>query len=70
MDSLTIVLHSLSQWSEYEGPPDESLARKCLLTASYRCKPWVTARIYIASHKTNTIVVRSVVVSYSSCTYA
>ena len=21
MDSLTIVLHSLSQWSEYEGPP-------------------------------------------------
>ena len=28
MDTLTIVLYSLGQWSEYAGHPDESLARK------------------------------------------
>ena len=26
MDTLTIVLYSLGQWSEYAGHPDESLA--------------------------------------------
>ena len=40
MDTLTVVLSSLDQWSEYAGHPDESLARKCLLTASY----WIKVR--------------------------
>ena len=35
MATFTIVLYSLGQWSEYVGHPDESLARKYSLTASY-----------------------------------
>ena len=35
MATFTIVLYSLGQWSEYVGHPDESLARKYSLMASY-----------------------------------
>ena len=74
MDTLTIVLYSLSQWSEYAGQPDESFARKSVYSRpDTGCKSGVRARIYITSYPgrigftqyPNTIVVRSVV----SCLY-
>ena len=62
MDTLTIVLYSLSQWSEYAGHP-----MSVYWPPVTGCKSGVRARIYTASHKPNTIVVRSVVVSCWSC---
>ena len=57
------------QWSEYAGHPDESLAKTSVYSRPVTgCKSGVRARIYTASHKPNTIVVRSVVVSCWSCT--
>ena len=70
MDTLTIILYSLGQRSEYVGHPDESLARKSVYSWPVTgCKSRVRAWIYTVSHKPNTIVVRSVVVSCWSCTY-
>ena len=68
MDTLAIVLYSLGQWSEYAGHPDETLARQSVYSRPVtQCKSGVNARVYTASHKPNTIVVRSVVVSCWSC---
>ena len=57
--------------SDYVGHPNESLARESVYSQSVTgCKSRLRTRIYTASHKTNTTVVRSVVVSCWSYTYA
>ena len=48
MDTLIIVLYLLSQWSEYVGHPDQSLARKCHGQLQDVRKSGVRARVYMA----------------------
>ena len=61
---------TLLAWSmvRVRGSSDETLARKSAYSWPVTgCKSGVRARIYTASHKPNTIVVRSLVVSCWSC---